>query len=102
MEDLQIDNETYIWLGNLDTYELQERLGIKLEWYEIEFLESKRQDKADVRGTENWHGFDIPLSIKCSSQKTFDEIVSIFQKYSDNINVNFQVFLTGNEKENDE
>ena len=80
-------------LGNLNTKQIQERLGITLTTEETTRLESMRQDNAQSIASDKWHGFDIPFNIVCGSRETAVKIYGILKPYSEFMKEQLQISI---------
>jgi len=57
-------------LGNLSINEIQERAGIIFPDELIEYMSTRRQDKAEKIAPGHWHCFDIPFNLVCGDRET--------------------------------
>ena len=70
-----------IYLGDLSTKDIEQRLGITLSDSDRDILESMRQNKASNIQPEKWHCFDIPFFIRCGSKDTAIKIGDILKQH---------------------
>lgn len=88
-----------VYLGNLSTKEMADRLSIQMTDEDIEKMEEFRCHKADVeQGT--WHCFDIPFVCVCSDMDTAIKVQSIMQKYPSDMEGVFRIGI-GKKKEDE-
>ena len=73
-----------IYLGNLTTKQIEERLEITLTDDERKELEECRENTCDkVAGNDVWHCYDLPFEMVCGSPKVADKVYKILSPYSD-------------------
>ena len=61
-------------LGNLSLGEMQARAGVDFPKELVDYMEPRRQQKAEKIGTGEWHCFDFPFTLLCGDQETAKEI----------------------------
>lgn len=71
-----------IRLGNLTMFQFEDRIGIKLNDEDKNWLQAHKQDNAQRIGKDEFHIFDMPFSIIVGS-KIKNELVEILTKYND-------------------
>jgi hypothetical protein len=81
----------YVYLGNLTTKQLTERLGIALTIDEIEKLEEKRTDNAQEIPEGKWHCFDAPFSIQVGDYDTAQFLADILGPYGSEMKTSIQI-----------
>lgn len=81
-----------IYLGNLSTKEMADRLSIQMADEDIEKMEEFRCHKADVESGK-WHCFDIPFICVCSDMDTAIKVRDIMQNYSSDMKGVFRIGL---------
>lgn len=84
-----------VYLGNLTTLQLQERLGITLTNEELDTLESMRQDRASNVSKDKWHCFDIPFTLVAGSMETATKVYQILLPYNDQMKNRLQISISG-------
>ena len=63
-----------IMLGNLSVKDMESRAGVSFPSELIEYMESRRQHKADSVDKGEWHCFDLPFTLLCGDECTAKEI----------------------------
>ncbi len=87
-----------IYLGNLSTNQIQERLGIALTLDEItELNQSRQQDAANI-APDKWHSFDIPLVIACGSMDMAVKVRDMLAPHSRAMKEPIQIAIDGGRK----
>ena len=81
-----------VYLGNLSTEQIAERLSIKMTDEDITEMESFRCHEADVK-MGSWHCFDIPFVCACGGMEAAIKVRDIMQKYSSDMKGQFQISL---------
>lgn len=81
-----------VYLGNLSTEQIAERLSIKMSDADIAEMESFRCHEADVK-MGSWHCFDIPFTCACGGMNAAMKVRDIMQKYSGDMKGQFQISL---------
>ena len=61
-------------LGNLNIQEMENRMGIKFPKKLVDFMESRRQQRAFNIAPGKWHCFDAPFNLVCGDIDTALEI----------------------------
>jgi Mg2+/Co2+ transporter CorB len=82
-----------ILLGNLNTKQIQQRLGITLPEEDVSTLDSMRQEKAENIAPDKWHCFDIPFTMVCGSMETATKVYEILKPYSSQMNEPLQISI---------
>ncbi|GGN64539.1 hypothetical protein [Oceanobacillus indicireducens] len=83
----------YIFLGNLTTMQLSERLGITLAEDEAEKLEEKRIDNAQVIQEGKWHCYDVPFAIHAGDYDTALLLAETLKAYEDDMKTSVQIAI---------
>lgn len=81
-----------IYLGNLSTKQMADRLGIVMTDEDIAEMEDFRCHKADVE-MGKWHCFDIPFVCACGGMEAAIKVRDIMQKYAFEIKTEFEIAL---------
>ena len=82
-----------MYLGNLKTQEMLDRLGIEVTKEEFETLDSKRCDLASIEPGK-WHCFDIPFVFACYDNQVAEELaVGILKKYASKMKTKIEVAI---------
>lgn len=79
-----------IYLGNLNTKQILERLGVTLSEEDYRKMESMREDNADVPKGK-WHGFDLPFQITCGDKEVASKIVEILSPLVSSFKTQIQI-----------
>lgn len=82
-----------ILLGNLNTKQIQQRLGITLPEEDVSTLDSMRQEKAENIASDKWHCFDIPFTMVCGSMEAATKVYEILKPYSSQMNEPLQISI---------
>lgn len=82
-----------ILLGNLNTKQIQQRLGITLSEEDVSTLDSMRQEKAENIASDKWHCFDIPFIMVCGSMEAATKVYEILKPYSSQMNEPLQISI---------
>ena len=82
-----------ILLGNLNTKQIQQRLGITLPEEDVSTLDSMRQEKAENVASDKWHCFDIPFTMVCGSMEAATKVYEILKPYSSQMNEPLQISI---------
>lgn len=81
-----------IYLGNLTTKQIENRLGITLTDKERAELDSFHEDTCDkVHNRDCWHCYDLPFVIACGSYEAAVRVRDIFEKYAGQMNGQLQI-----------
>lgn len=81
-----------IYLGNLSTNQIADRLGITMSEDDISVMESFRCQSADVK-FGGWHCFDLPFVCVCGGMKAAEKVRDIMIKYASKMHGEFQISL---------
>ena len=71
----------YVFFGNLNVPEIENRLGIELAPEERDFLNSTRQQNAENIKPGKWHCFDLPFVLACGCREMADKLNAMLIKY---------------------
>jgi hypothetical protein len=88
-----------IYLGNVNTQELESRLGIVLTEEERSFLRDSHQPQASNIAPDKWHCFDIPFTFACGSVDLAKKVHSILLQYQASMKGQLVIAVSGNRKE---
>lgn len=81
-----------IYLGNLTTKQIENRLGIELTQAERSELDALREETTSrVHGRDVWHCYDIPFVIVCGSYGVCTKIRDIMSAYADRMKGTLQI-----------
>lgn len=81
-----------IYLGDLSTRDIENRLGIQLTEEDREACENLREhNTSKVHNNDVWHCFDIPFVIACGSYETALKLRDIFQPYAGRMKGQLQI-----------
>jgi len=61
-------------LGNLSVKEIESRAGVELPADLIDYMEPRRQQKANGVKAGEWHCFDMPFTLVCGDDEVAQEI----------------------------
>lgn len=90
-----------IYLGNLSTKEMADRLSIQMTDEDIEKMEGFRCHKGNVKQGE-WHCFDRPFICVCSDMDTAIKVRDIMRNYSSDMKGVFRIGFTERKVRNEE
>jgi len=82
-----------IMLGNLSIADIERRAGVTFPREAVEFMEPRRQQKAENIKEGKWHCFDIPFALVCGDTETAKGIVKHLQplgKFKESLQVAVQ------------
>lgn len=82
-----------IYLGNLSTKEIADRLSIQMTDEDIKKMEEFRCQKGNV-GEGKWHCFDRPFICVCGDIDTAVKVRDIMRNYSSDIKGVFRIEFT--------
>ena len=80
-----------IFLGNLSVEEIEKRSGVNFPKDLVNFMKSRRQEKASHVEPGKWHCFDIPFIIICGDKATARKIFSFLSPLSKNFKEMLQI-----------
>lgn len=83
-----------IQLGNLSIAEIEKRSGVKFPEELVNYMEPRRQEKAEGVKTGQWHCFDIPFNLLCGDMETATEIHKHLAPFSKDFKELLQISLT--------
>ena len=72
-------------LGNMKVEEIEDRLGVKFEKEDADFLRKTYQSKATDIEENKWHCFYIPFTMVCGSQEFAKNVFTMLSKYGDKV-----------------
>jgi hypothetical protein len=81
-----------LYLGNLGTKEIQDRLGVSIPGLS-DYMDGKRQENAGPLGKGKWHCFDVPFLINCADIETATAINEIMAPFSEQMNCKIQIAI---------
>lgn len=82
-----------IMLGNLSIEEIENRSGVKFPEELVEYMELRRQQKAEGVKAGQWHCFDIPFTLLCGDMETATEIHRQLSPFSNDFKKPLQISL---------
>ncbi len=83
-----------IFLGNLSIDEMQTRSGVKFPQELVDYMETRKQDKASNIKPGMWHCFDIPFNLVCGDRQTAERIYKYLGPLSKNFKEPMQISLS--------
>lgn len=83
-----------IQLGNLSIAEIEKRSGVKFPEELVNYMEPRRQQKAEGVKAGQWHCFDIPFNLLCGDMETATEIHKHLAPFSSDFKEPLQISLT--------
>lgn len=72
-------------LGNMKVEEIEDRLGVKFEKEDADFLRETHQSKATDIEENKWHCFYFPFTMVCGSQEFAFKIFKMLSKYNNQV-----------------
>lgn len=82
-----------IFLGNLNIDEIENRIGIKFPQALIDFMKTRKQEKASNINPGKWHCFDIPFNLVCGDIETVKEIYKHLAPIAKDFKTQLQISL---------
>jgi len=83
-----------IFLGNLDIRKIENRTGVKFPKELIDYMNSRKQDRASNVKPGKWHCFDIPFTLVCGDRQTAKKIYEYLKPLSKNFKKPLQISLS--------
>lgn len=80
-------------LGNLTIEEMEKRSGVKFTDDLREYMEPRRQQKAENVQVGKWHCFDLPFTLICGDMETAKEIHRHLAPFSNDFKEPLQIAL---------
>ena len=83
-----------IYLGNLSIDEIESRAGVDFPQELREYMEPRRQQKAENVAKGKWHCFDIPFVLVCGGMEVATEIHDYLKQFSSDFKEPLQISLS--------
>ena len=81
-------------LGNLNTEQIEKRLGIEFPKEIREFMKNTHQSKAENIQKGKWHCFDIPFNLVCGDMEVATKIFNSLKDKSSECKEQLQFSLS--------
>lgn len=80
-------------LGNLTIEEMEKRSGVKFPEALVNYMSSRKQEKAENIAKGKWHCFDIPFTLLCGDMETAQEIYNHLSPFSNEFEETMEIAI---------